>query len=196
MALLTRNHRSKLQRTLQRIGAAGALVMALCILAVRADAQKAASIDDVKAAFVYQFANFITWPDDAFTDPAQPVTIGILGNETVANVLRESVRDKRIGDRQIVVRELTTPQEALECQIVFLDPSDDARVDAYLAVLVGKAILTVSDDNNFTEEGGIIKLYEQQNKLRIEINVDEAARSNLTVSSKLLSLAKVVRDRA
>lgn len=195
MALLTRDHRSRVQRTLHRIGAAGALAMALCILAVRADAQKAASIDDVKAAFVYQFANFVTWPDDVFTDPAQPITIGILGNETVAKVLRESVRDKRIGDRQIVVRELTTPQEALECQIVFLDPSDAARVDAYLAVLVGKAILTVSDDNNFTEEGGIIKLYEQQNKLRIEINVDEAARSNLTVSSKLLSLAKVVRDR-
>ncbi len=192
MALLTQRQ----TRIMRAIVAAIAMVVAAALPAGRVHAQKVASIDEVKAAFVYQFANFITWPDGAFSDASAPVVIGILGNETVAKVLRESVRDKKVGERPILVRDLATPQEAAECQIVFLDRSDDKRVGEYLAVLVSKPILTVSDDDNFTEEGGVIKLYEQQNKLRIEINVDEAARSNLTVSSKLLSLAKVVRDRA
>lgn len=177
------------------MAAAIVLLPAAILPGGNAYAQKTASIDEVKAAFVYQLANFITWPDGAFADASAPVAIGILGNETVARVLRESVRDKKIGERPILVRELAAPQEATNCQIVFLDRGDDKRVGEYLAVLVSKPILTVSDDDNFTEEGGIIKLYEQQNKLRIEINADEAARSNLTISSKLLSLAKVVRDR-
>ena len=101
---------------------------------------------------------------------------------------------KPVAGRPIIVREVSTPAEAAECQIVFLDKSDNRRVTDFLSVLVGKPILTVSDDENFTEEGGVIRLFEQQNKPKIEINVDEAERSKLTISSKLLSLAVVVRD--
>ena len=195
MALLNRGH-SRFARTLVRTaGVVQALALAVLLFAGGVSAQKrAASFDEVKAAFVYQFANFITWPEDAFPDAGTPVTIGIVDNETVADVLRESVRGKTAAGREIIVREVTTPAQAVECQIVYLDKSDQRRVDEYLAVLVGKPILTVSDDDDFTEKGGVIRVFEQQNKPKIEINVDEAERSGLTISSKLLSLAIIVHD--
>jgi hypothetical protein len=77
-----------------------------------------------------------------------------------------------------------------------LDGGDDAKVNRFLDETRAKPILTVSDDTDFTAEGGIVKLFEQQNKLRLEINIDEAERSGLTFSSKLLSLASVVHDQA
>jgi hypothetical protein len=182
--------------SLMRIGAVATLVaLATLVLSSAVSAQRrAASFDEVKAAFVYQFANFVTWPEDAFETDTDPMTIGILGNEEMVDLLREAVSAKTVGLRPILVRQLSEPGEAAECHIVFLDGSDDRRVDEYLAVLTTKAVLTVSDDSNFTEEGGIIRIFEQQNKPKVEINVDEAKRSNLTISSKLLSIAKIVND--
>ena len=194
MAVLT--GQQSVGRAPRAMSIAAAVVFAIFVSASNAGAQRAASIDEVKAAFVYQFANYITWPSNVFPDDTAPFNIGIVGNSTVAELLRESVRDKDVGGRPVLVREVEGPEEAATCQIVFLDHSDDKRVDDYLAALTNKPVLTVSDDNNFTEEGGIIKLYEEQKKLRIEINVDESARSKLEISSKLLGLAKVVRDRS
>ncbi len=77
----------------------------------------------------------------------------------------------------------------------FIDATDDKRADDFLAAVRAKPVLSVSDDDNFTEEGGVIRLFEQDSKLRIEINIDEAGRSGLTISSKLLSLAQVVHDK-
>jgi hypothetical protein len=175
--------------------AVAAAAIFLCTLASPAAAQREASLDEVKAAFVFQFSNYITWPEDAFEDESTAITIGIVGNEPVAKLLRESVRDKIVANRPVAVIEVASPEQAAACHIVFLDRRDDKRVDEFLAMLSKKPVLTVSDDDNFTEEGGIIKLYEQQKKLRIEINVDESERSNLVISSKLLNLAKVVRDQ-
>ena len=57
-----------------------------------------------------------------------------------------------------------------------------------------RPILTISDTDSFTKEGGVIRLYQQASKLRIEINVDAAERAKLKISSKLLSLGRIVRD--
>jgi hypothetical protein len=170
------------------------LLAALPIGSRPAAAQTRAQLDELKAAFVFQFANFITWPESAFADSSAPIVIGIMGNEDMAELLRQSVLDRKVSSRSIIVRSLSAPAESAQCHIVFLDKEDDRLVDEYLAALKDQPVLTVSDDNNFTEEGGIIKLYEQQNKLRIEINADALERSKLVASSKLMSLARVVRD--
>ncbi len=170
--------------------------LAVCVPAPSADAQRsAASADDVKAAFVYQFTNYVTWPAETFAEASAPFTIGIVGNNDMAALLRESTSDKNVGGRPILIRELTSPDEATACQIVFIDRDEDKNADAYLAAVDGKPVLTVSDNDKFTEKGGVVRLFEEQNKLRIEINVDESDRSKLVISSKLLSLAKVVHDR-
>jgi hypothetical protein len=172
-----------------------ALILALLGVASPASSQKAAERDDLKAAFVFQFANYVQWPTSVFKDASSPVVIGIVGNEAMVKTLKASVRGKTVGSRPLEVVAVTKPSAAEACQVLFVDPSDDDRVNEYLSVTKNKPVLTVSDDSDFTEEGGIVRLFEKDNKLRFEINLDEAERAKLTISSKLLGLAQVVHDK-
>jgi len=192
MALLISRHNLIRRRFL---ALALAVLASLLVLTAPAHAQRSASFDEVKAAFVFQFANYVTWPAEVLKDGSTPIVIGIVGNDEVTSILRDSTRDKTVAGHSVVVRELSAPAQAAECQIVFIDKSDEKRVDDYVAKTAGKPILTVSDGDNFTKEGGIIRVFEQANKPKIEINVDEAARAKISISSKLLSLANLVRDK-
>lgn len=195
MALLTGRHTDRRRAAARFALAVCAMLAGLSLLARPVVAQKAER-DELKAAFVFQFANYVEWPETAFKDAAAPIVIGIVKNESVAKTLTASVRGKTVGERSIEIVRVDEEKEADKCHILFIDSADDKRVDDFLSIVRTKPVLTVSDDNNFTEEGGIIKLFEQASKLRIEINIDEAERSGLTISSKLLSLAQVVHDKS
>lgn len=194
MALLTRTHKRSRHALLRATLAVLASIAAMACVCAPVYAQRA-QIDDVKAAFVFQFANYVQWPDDTFENDASPIVIGIVGNENMIKALGASVQGKNIGKRSIKVVAVAGDQEAQACHILYIDSSDDKRVDDYLSAVRSKPVLTVSDDDNFTEKGGVISLFEAQSKLRFEINVDEVERAKLTISSKLLSLAQVVRDK-
>lgn len=194
MALLTSTH-SRPRSWRARIACAiAAVLLGVALLASPVDAQKA-SPDALKAAFVFQFANYVQWPESKFKDASAPIIIGIAHNDDMSKALAAAVKGKSVAGRAVEVVEVTDEASASGCHILFIDSQDDGRVDDFLKFAVSKPVLTVSDDSNFTEEGGIIRLFERDNKLRIEINVDEAGRSGLTISSKLLSLANVVHDK-
>ena len=192
MALLMHTHtRRVFLRATFAVLASVAAVAGLCI---PVDAQRA-DVDEVKAAFVFQFANYVQWPNSTFETDSAPVVIGIVDNEKIIKALSTSVQGKTVGKRSLKVIAITSEEEAQHCHILFIDHSDDKRVDDYIAAVRNKPVLTVSSDENFTEEGGVIRLFEQQGKLRFEINADEVERAQITISSKLLSLAQVVHDK-
>lgn len=194
MALLSPAHSTPMRSMAARFMA----ILVLLGLASSAPAQQAVKRDELKAAFVFQFANYVQWPESSFKDAESPIVIGIVGNDAMVKTLTTSVRGKTVGARGINVVDVSTKEAAESCHILFTqysDERDEKRVDEYLSYTRTKPILTVSDDDNFTEEGGIIRLFEKDNKLRFEINVDEAERSGLTISSKLLGLAQIVRDK-
>jgi hypothetical protein len=195
MAILT-SLRTPRRRALAHLAlAALAAALALACTPMRAWAQQVAQRDELKAAFVFQFANFVQWQDASFKDASAPLVIGIVGNEQMVKTLDASVRGKTVGTRSIQVVSISDAKSVGGCHILFIDSSDDKRVDTYLASARGKSILTVSDDDDFTAEGGVIRLFEKDNKLRFEVNVDEAQRASLTISSKLLGLAQIVHDK-
>ena len=171
------------------------MLAGLAILAQPVSGQKA-SVDDLKAAFVFQFANYVQWPDSCFKDASAPIVIGIVRNDGISKTLAAAVRGKTVGARSIQVVDVADEKAADGCHILFIDAKDDKKVDDFLATVRAKPVLTVSDDDNFTSEGGVIRLFLRDSKLRIEINIDEAGRSGLTISSKLLSLAQVVHDKS
>lgn len=194
MALLTRTYkrpRRAFVRAALAVLASFAVIACMCAPVYAQRAQ----IDDVKAAFVFQFANYVQWPDGTFENDTSPIVIGIIDNDNMIKVLTASVQGKSIGKRNIKVVDVSSDQEAQACHILYIDSSDDGRVDDYLSAVRSRPVLTVSDDDDFTEEGGVIRLFESQSKLRFEINVDEVERAKLTISSKLLSLAQVVHDK-
>lgn len=151
-------------------------------------------MNDVKAAFIYQFTKFIVWPDASFESKKSPFVICVVGDDCIVASLRSTVSGKRINGRAYEVRHVKSVQEIPKCHVLLRatskDDSDTTCVDRY----GGAGILTICDFKGFTRSGGILRLYEGKHLLEMEINVDAAARAELAISSKLLSLVKVVHD--
>jgi hypothetical protein len=148
---------------------------------------------EVKAAFLCGFAEFVDWPSLGKTDP---VTIGILGQDTFGPLLDETVKNRALQTRAIVLRRISTLEEALRCQIVYVSGSEKRKLEESLRVLGRASILTVSDIENFAERGGMIGFRIEEKRVRFSVNTEAADRAGLQISSRLLKLARLVSTKA
>jgi hypothetical protein len=148
----------------------------------------------LKAAFLFNFAKFIDWPSSSFASPQSPFTICILGLDPFGTVLDDTLKGKTIGGRPIAVRRLKDKAEGQRCQMVFVSSSESAHLTEIIGSLQVANVLLVGESNGFAALGGTIELMLEDNHIRFAINTDAADRSGLTVSSKLLALAKIVHD--
>lgn len=146
----------------------------------------------VKAAFLYNFAKFVEWPAGSFKSATDPITICVLGNP-FGGGLEDTVRDKQIDERHLVVRDISDITEAPGCNILFV-ATDKKRAVDFLGHVKASPILTVGDCANFAAAGGVIGFRLEGGKVRLEINVGAADRARLRISSKLLSLAEIVKE--
>jgi hypothetical protein len=151
-------------------------------------AQPAAEYE-VKAAFLYKFASFVTWPDDA---AGGPLCIGVAGQDPFGMALEEAVKGKSIGGRPFVVKRFKPGQESPDCHIVFISASERKRLPAILERLRAGTVLTAGDMPGFCESGGVVNFEVSEDRVRLQINLQAAQRARLLVSSKLLMVAKIV----
>jgi hypothetical protein len=149
---------------------------------------------EVKTAFLFNFAKFIDWPPRSFASPQSPFTICVLGQNPFGNILDDTLQGKMIGDRPLAVRRLRDKTEARQCQMVFISSSESAHLAEIIGSLNGANVLLVSEMNGFAALGGTIEFTIDDNHVGFTINTDAVGRSGLKFSSKLLALAKIVRD--
>jgi len=147
----------------------------------------------VKAAFLYNFVKFVEWPSQAFKTPMDPIVLCVLGHNPIGNALEEVIRGKSIGGRALAFRQVGDAQEASTCQILFVSSSEGKRFRTLAGDLKSAGILTVGDAQGFAAEGGMINFKLDGGHVRFEINVDAAEHEQLHISSKLLSLAQIVK---
>jgi len=167
------------------------LVAALCLVDRAPAASQVATADEVKAAFLFNFAKFVDWPVDSM--PAKvPFVIGVLGNEGLEEALRAIVRGKTINDRELVVKRVSSSEDLTRMHLVFVAASEKGRLPDLLKRLDGWSVLTVSDVDRFCQTGGVIALAMEDNRVRFDVNLDAAEKGRLKVSSKLLALARTV----
>jgi len=146
----------------------------------------------VKAVFLFNFAQFVDWPPEAFTSVDAPFVIGVLGKDPFGTYLDETVRGEKINGHPFVVKRFQHVSEAGECHILFINPTKGDQLKGVLNHLKVSSVLTVGDAANFTKQGGIVGFFKESNKIRIRINVDAAKNAELEVSSKLLRVAEIV----
>jgi hypothetical protein len=154
-------------------------------------AQTAAGYE-VKAAFLYNFAQFVEWPTNAFADAQSPIVIGILGEDPFGASLNEIVRGENVNGRPLAIAHYQRVEDIKACQILFISQSESRRLEEILASLKGRGILTVGDIDGFAKRGGMIRFVIENNRVRFRIDVEAAKAANLTISSKLLRLAEIV----
>jgi hypothetical protein len=141
------------------------------------------------AAYVFNFMKFVAWPAQA---PADVLEICFLGAPDVRDALAAATADKDIRARRVIVRSIENTERAERCQVIYVD-SQAANNALPLGL---QAALTIGDATDFTREGGMIRLYTESNRLRFVVNVDNAKRAGIEVSSNLLKLATSIEQGA
>lgn len=147
---------------------------------------------EVKAAFLYNFAQFVDWPPTNFANAQAPLVIAVLGQDPFGAYLDEVVRGVKVNNRPLVIQRYQRVEDIQACHILFISQSETKRLDDILAGLKDHSILTVGDVDNFARRGGMIRFVTEKNKIRFRINVEATKTANLTISSKLLRLAEIV----
>ncbi len=176
------------------------LFLTIALIALTAGGARAQSLDSedseyvIKAGFIYNFAKFVEWPSGSFSRPNAPIVIGVLGNDRFADVLEKIVSDKKIDVRGFVVKRLKWGKDVKDCNILFIAAPEKAHADDLVQLTKGTAILTIGETPGFAKRGGIINFTIEDSKVRFEVNVDAAKQADLNISSRLLSLARIVQE--
>ena len=150
----------------------------------------------IKAGFIYNFANLVQWPTNAFAQLDSPIVIGILGEDPFGTVLDRVLAGKRVNGRVFLVKRLKSVVDLKECHILFVSSSEIAHLAEAIHLVKGMPILTIGEIPGFAKRGGIINLVLEDNKVHFEVNVEAAKEADLTISSRLLALARIVQDPA
>ena len=139
----------------------------------------------VKAAYLYQLTKFVDWPNL----PPDSIRICVVGNDPVGGMLGE-LSNRQVKERPLKI-EVNAAIDLAICQVLFISRSE-RRWENILGRLSGTSVLTVSDQDGFAQNGGVVGFYSEGGKIKLEINPAAARNANLKISSKLMELSRTV----
>lgn len=145
-----------------------------------------ASEGQLKAAYLVNFLKYVEWPASRST-----ATICLFGRDSLGPYLA-SYEGRQIVGRELRIRKVTSPDQLADCQLLFVPDTEESRFAAVLRWSDKQAILTVSDAEIFTRDGGVIALVRSEGRLQFDINTDALGRAGLKASSQMLRLARQV----
>jgi YfiR/HmsC-like len=167
------------------------LVVALLLACVCLTARTPTEYE-IKAAFVYNFLRFTTWPSEAGNGSAA-LHLCVLGRDPFGEAI-DAISGKPVQGRELRIRRLNAISQVAGCHAIFIAASEDARLGAILAQLSAQPVLTLSDSERFAERGGMIGLTLVDERVRFEVNLAAVRAGRLTISSQVLKLAQRVFD--
>jgi hypothetical protein len=151
---------------------------------------QAVSDDQVKAAYLYNFAKFVDWPAESFTSLKAPIRLCVLNDRAFQSQLEQIVSGKIITGRPVLAIPVQTGEESRDCQVLYINASQQPR--HIFDLLQGTSVLTVGETSGFLEQGGIITFVLQGDQVHFQVNHRAATQAGLHMSSRLLSVAKAV----
>jgi hypothetical protein len=168
-----------------------AAIASLSLVAIAAIASPAGEPTEyaVKAAFLFKFGAFVDWPAGAFENPGAPLVIGIVGEDPFGEALDTVVANHTIAGRPVVIQRGRQIDQIRNEHILFISQSEKGRMNPILANLAGKNVLTVAE---FQNPNIIIQFVVENDKVRFDVNLAQAERAGIKLSSKLLSVARHV----
>lgn len=149
---------------------------------------------DVKAVFLYNFAQFVDWPESSLSETNTAFVIGVLGEDPFGAILDQTVKGEHIHGRPLLVRRFCKPEDGRGCHLVFVSRSEKGRITDIIQRLGGRGILTVSDIESFSRLGGMITFKRVKGRVQFDINVPAAEKEGFRISAKLLRVAHTVDE--
>ena len=150
----------------------------------------------VKAAYLYNFTQFVEWPATALMPGKSPLVIGVLGDDPFGEALDDAIQDKTAGGHPLQVKRLGSfsagmgPQMA-KCQVLFISYSEKDRLAEILKALKVASTLTVSEIDQFPVKGGAVQFEQEGQRITLTINLAAVKKAKLSMRSQLLSVAKL-----
>lgn len=168
------------------------IVLVCGLLCVRAVSAQVATAPELKAAFLCNFVKFTTWPA---TMPADtPIRMCVLGDARVARALDELTAGTTVGGRSLTIFRMQSAEAAGDCHLVYASGLDEQAERRLLEITGRLPVLTTSDSRTFMRRGGIAAFHIAGGKMKFSVNPSAAERAQLRISSRLLSLAVIVKD--
>jgi hypothetical protein len=196
------------------LGVVAALVVGIGLVAVCGSAESAGRGEyDIKAACLYNFAQFVTWPKTKVADGNDTLVIGVIGEDSFRNAF-DPIMGKRIHGLTLVVTKFKGPSQMRtqngidqaqldrdvtrwrKCHVAFISASEAKEIEAILRSVRGHNVLTVGETENFVDSGGMIGFVPAEGKTHFEVNLVAAKKENLSISASVLRLAKRVLQNA
>ncbi|HEY6159823.1 MAG TPA: YfiR family protein [Bacteroidia bacterium] len=143
----------------------------------------------IKATFLYNFTKYIEWPEDY---KQGNFVIGVMGNNTLYNDLNTFFSTKTLGTQKYEVKLFAKASDITRCHMIFIPADYTGSVNEVIAKVKGKSTLVVTDKAGMAKQGAAINFVSIDNKQKFELNKTNVEKSDLKVSSSLISLAIVV----
>ena len=196
MGVLTVIVQSALRRLtygrLRRVAVGVAVTLSFC-LPISGHAETLSGEYSLKAAFIYNFAKYVEWPDSVFKGKRE-FCIGTLGRSQIDRELVD-LAGKSVQGRNIVFRQFNSPEEASQCQVLFISRSELARLESILDYLKDVPVLTVADSDDFCRNGGMLSLVVENGKIAFDVNIRETQHARLKPNPQLLRLTRRIYGR-
>ena len=143
----------------------------------------------IKAVFLYNFAQFTEWPASAFTEEKTPLVIGILGTDPFGQALEDTIKGEGVRGHPLAIEHYRRAEDIKTCHILFISEAEARHTNEVVKSLKGKPILTVTDIDEPSTTDAAIRFAIENNKVHFRINRQAATAANLVFSSKLLRVA-------
>lgn len=147
----------------------------------------------IKAAFLYKFLGYVEWPAGTLAGASAPIVIGVLGADDIAGELQTIVARRRIAQHPIEVRRVGEADALDGVNVLFIGPDGMSALPRLVPAAQQRSVLVVSDFDRGLEEGSVINLVVVDNRVRFEVSLEAAERSQLKLSSRMLAVAMWVR---
>lgn len=165
------------------------IVMLLVLVTSRPGAPSTLEYE-VKAAFLYNFLNFVTWPASAFAAPSDAVRVCVFGSDPFGPVLDRTMQGGTAGTHPVVVDRVRDQNAVTRCSVVFVPREAATRTEEVIGATASRPVLTVGESPEFLAKGGMINFVLEGGKVRFDVNLPAASAHGLSLSSRLLRVAR------
>ena len=148
----------------------------------------------VKAVFLYNLTNFVSWPDNSFENRKTQLKICILGEDPFHGLLEKVIEGETVNGRPLTIIKVKALKDLEPCHLLVVSPSMKTKLISIFKAIDNQPVLTVGDFDGFSYQGGMVNLVPKENRIHVEINIDSTRKAGLEISAKLLNLATIIDD--
>jgi YfiR/HmsC-like len=174
--------------TLLRAGAALLALGSVC--SPFSQISQSAPAHEIKAAFVFNFTKFVTWPP---LPANQPFRICVVADETTKDAIDRVMQNEIILNRKTQTVVPASPEQARSCQVLIVGADAAVRGAPFVAAVRTHPVLTVGDAPAFIDSGGIIQFVTEGTRIRFDVSLTHASRAQLAINARMLRVAREVK---